>query len=161
MASPEVIWQQHNPVGAVYCHMLAFHSEHSPFISNVLLLSRGAHIPPLNWNWHHCVFNHSSDYLFLYNQKSVCERACICPHYRWFVLSFSLPWRSDTALCKAVLRLLQRSNMASCTATVSLSTVRSLAIDRTSPPTEPHFTSPATRSVHRDNIMKHDSWEWD
>ncbi len=43
MASPEVIWQQHNPVGAVYCHMLVFHSEHS-LLSRMCFCFPGEHI---------------------------------------------------------------------------------------------------------------------
>lgn len=133
--------------------MLVFHSEQS--LLWWASACKGAHFPLFNWNWHHCVFNHF--YLFLYNHKSVyvCKvmhlpsLKTVCSPFLFVMkIRHSPPQQFQTPTE-------MQHGLLHCT--VSLLTVRLLLIDRISPPTESHFGSPATQSVHRDN--NYEAWQ--
>ncbi len=157
MASPEVIWQQHNPVCAVYCHMLVFHSEHS-LLSRMCFCCPGEHI-------FHPLTGTDTTVFSITPQTFICSCIIRKVYVKGHAYALIIDGLFSLSLCRE--DQTQPSESSSQTpaeiqhgllhCTVSLSTVRSLAIDRTSPPTEPHFTSPATQSVHRDN--NYEAWQ--
>lgn len=161
MASPEVIWQQHNSVGAVYCHMLVFHSEHS-LLSRMCFCFPGEHIfRPLTGT--------DTTVFSITPQTFICSciirKVYVKGHASALIkdglFTLSLCREDQTQPSAAVLRLLQRSNMASCTAPFHYR-----QSDRWRSIAPPHPQSPILPCPQLDQfieiiIMKHDSWEWD
>ncbi len=141
----------------MYCHMLVFHSEHS-LLSRMCFCCPGEHI-------FHPLTGTDTTVFSITPQTFICSCIIRKVYVKGHAYALIIDGLFSLSLCRE--DQTQPSESSSQTpaeiqhgllhCTVSLSTVRSLAIDRTSPPTEPHFTSPATQSVHRDN--NYEAWQ--